>query len=895
MLVLSAAPISATPKWWSVEPIVRVNPPDDSANPIDAFVKAELREGGLSMSVQADRRTLIRRLYFDLLGLPPNPEAVDAFVKDPDPKAYDKLVDRLLKSSHFGERWAQHWLDIAHYADTHGFERDKLRPNAWRYRDYVIKSFNDDKPYHQFIREQIAGDVIAPGDPESVIATGFLAAGPYDFVGQQETKSPILRRAARADDLDDMVTQVLTATMGVTINCARCHNHKLDPIPQKDYYRLWSVFAGVKRGDRKVNAQAEQERNEQLKKRQARLGTIRSELGRLTGEGLDLADYVGGGDGRGSGVKGRGISIRDGNYFTKKLGYHKDIKVNRLQKLSLPGDPKDVKRFVQWVFVPDGKTPVRVAYKLEVDNLPPTTGHTWDAIRNGKLQSQVHAKINGVDYDSDQHSILGLHANGGICFNLRDVRSDSGFKAMRFSAMAGFGAIEKVAATKGGFSVYVDQELKFQNLKMRKDEAAFIDIDVPAKARHLTLVATDGGDGIGHDLFFLGDPQLTPDVESVKLTAADRQQVKALRSEEAKLASEVNRIANPDTVYAVQTDKPPVIKTLYRGSPEDPKDEVTPGTLGWLTHGSIDFGDNETAEGLRRLKLADWIVHSGNPLTRRVIVNRLWHYHFGQGLVTTPSDFGGGGSKPSHPQLLDYLADELLRKDWSLKAIHRLIVTSEAYKQSSVSADARSLASSSAGKNQSLLTSAATAVSIDADNRLLWRQNARRLDAESIRDAVLSVTGKLNSEPGGPGYRDFEYQEAYAPIYTYLTPDRPEHWKRSIYRFVVRTTPQQFMTTLDCPDPTNLTPVRNRTTTPLQSLTMLNNEFMLKQAGYFADRITADSGDDAEAQVIRAFQLAFSRVPAKAELDAGRRLLGQRGLFDLCRMLLNANEFAYVD
>jgi len=862
-------------QWWSAKPIVRPKVPVLASNPIDAFVDARLSEAGLKKSRQTDRRTLIRRLCFDLLGLPPDPKDVEMFIRDADPKAYEKLVDWLLKSRHFGERWAQHWLDIAHYADTHGFERDKLRPNAWRYRDYVIDSFNRDKPYHQFIREQIAGDVIAPSNPESVIATGFLAAGPYDFVGQQETKSPILRRAARADDLDDMVTQVLTATMGVTINCARCHDHKLDPIPQKDYYRLWSVFAGVKRGDRKVHAQAEEERSKQLKQRQARLGAIRSELGRLTGEGLDLADYVGGGDGRGSGVKGRGISIRDGNYHTKKLGYHRDIRVNRLQKLSLPGDPKDVKRFVQWVFVPDGKTPVPVAYKMEVTNLPPTSAHTWDAIRNGKLQSQVHAKINGVDYDTDDHSILGLHANGGICFNLRDIRKDSGFKAMRFTAMAGFGAIEKVAATKGGFSVYVDQKLKFQNLKMRKDGFAFVDIDVPVKARYLTLVATDGGDGIGHDLFFLGDPQLTPDVESTKLTEVGRQRVKELRKEEATLASEVNRIAYPDSVYAVQSEKPPVIKVLYRGSSEDPKDAVTPGALSWFNHGPIDFGDNETPEGQRRLRLADWIVNPGNPLTRRVIVNRLWHYHFGQGLVSTPSDFGGGGGKPSHPKLLDYLADELLRNNWSLKSIHRLILTSDTYKQRSVSN--------------------AKAARVDAGNRLLWRQNPRRLDAESIRDAVLSVTGKLNPERGGPGYRDFEYQEAYAPIYTYVTPDLPELWKRSIYRFVVRTTPHEFMTTLDCPDPASLTPVRNRTTTPLQSLTMLNNEFMLKQADYFAERLQSHISFNVDQQIARAFELTFARGPSPKELNAARKLVDTKGLFTLCRMLLNANEFAYVD
>ena len=849
----------------------------------------------MSMSPQADRRTLIRRLYFDLLGLPPTPKQVTDFINDLNPKAYENLVEELLKSPHFGERWAQHWLDIAHYADTHGFERDKLRVNAWRYRDYVIKSFNEDKPYNQFIREQIAGDVIDSKNPEAVTATGFLAAGPFDFVGQKETKSPILRRAARADDLDDMVTQVMTATMGITINCARCHDHKLDPISQKEYYQLWSVFAGVQRDDREIDINAATGREENLKQAKARLGQVRSELGHLTGEGLDLADYVGGGDGRGTGVKNRGINVRNGNLVMPHLGYQRDIQVNRLQKLSWPGDPKDAHKFLQWVFVPDGRTPVPVAYKLMVTNLPPTSGHFWDAIRNGKLQSQVHAKIDGVDYSKDGHTILGLHANGGACFNLREIRDNSGFKEMRFTAMVGFGAGESVASTRAGFSVYVDQDLKFQQLKMRKDAAARIDIKVPATAKYLTLVATDGSDGIGHDLLFLGDPKLTPAMHASKLAEGDRQRLEELRSEEKQLAMEVNRGTNPDMVYAIATEKPSVIKVLNRGSPEDTGDVVTPGTLGWAKHARVNFGDNETPEGERRRQLADWIAHPENPLTRRVIVNRLWHYHFGQGLVSTPSDFGRGGRKPSHPQLLDFLADELRLKNWSLKAIHRLIVTSEAYQQTSLAADIRRLTKSSAETDQSLLTSAATGAEVDAGNRLLWRQNPRRLDAESIRDAVLAVTGKLNPTMGGPGYRDFKYTEAYAPIYEYVTPDTPELWRRSIYRFIVRTTPHKFMTTLDCPDPATLAPVRNRTTTPLQSLALLNNEFMLKQSGYFAKRVESDAGENVEKQVRLAFELAFGRGPDTAERKAADNLIGQHGLFALCRMLMNANEFVYVD
>jgi hypothetical protein len=268
-------------------------------------------------------------------------------------------------------------------------------------------------------------------------------------------------------------------------------------------------------------------------------------------------------------------------------------------------------------------------------------------------------------------------------------------------------------------------------------------------------------------------------------------------------------------------------------------------------------------------------VHPDNPLTRRVIVNRLWHHHFGQGIVTTPSDFGLGGDKPSHPELLDWLAGELLRGGWSLKHVHRLIVTSAAYRQTSTAANDKASA-------------------LDAQNRLLWRQNPRRLDAESLHDAVLAVSGKLNLERGGPGFRDFKFTEAYAPIYEYVTPDRPELWRRSIFRFIVRTTPQQFMTTLDCPDPANLTPSRAQTTTALQALALSNNEFMLRQAQYLAARIEAEVSHR-EAAVRRAFELCFQRGPTSAELQTASLLVKHQSLFALCRMLLNASEFLYID
>lgn len=869
-----AAAVDKRGGHWSVQP-VRTDFAKDAS--VDAFIHAQLKEKGLTPSPEADRRTLIRRLTFDLHGMPPTPERVERFAKDAAPDAYARLVDELLASPHYGERWARHWLDIAHYADTHGFERDQLRPNAWRYRDYVIESLNADKPYDQFIREQVAGDVIAPNDPRAVVATGFLAAGPWDFVGQAETKSEMLRRAARAGDLDDMVTQVITSTMGITINCARCHDHKLDPITQQEYFSLWAVFAGVKRGEREVSA----EESARLAAERSRLGkelaAKRARLARLAGEGLELAKLL---------PENSGIDLRNGTVTKDKLSYHRDIQTNRLQVVDkVPG--------VKWVFVPDGAGKVAVDFKVEVQGVPPSSGHFWDTLANRPLNAQRGTKLGDTDYQTKGRTLLAMHANSGVTFDLPKLREQSGLAAMRLTGLVGFGAGPEAAATRADFTVFVDAKLKFQKLKLRKDETAALEVAVPASAKTLTLIATDGGDGIGHDLLFIGDPKLGPEAGDARLTAAEAAELKALRADVQKLEHDLKTLPEPPKVYAVVAEKvPPVVKVQRRGNPEDEGGEVAPGAFAWARHATAAFGDASMPEAQRRLALANWISHPANPLTARVIVNRLWHHHFGQGLVTTPSDFGIGGGKPSHPELLDFLAAELVRGGWTLKRMHRLIVTSAAYRQRSdgvVESGSNGTDAKAHRSNTPLLQH-----SVDSANRLLWRQNPRRLDAESLHDAVLAVSGKLNPERGGPGFRDFNYTEAYAPIYDYITPDKPELWRRSIYRFIVRTTPHRFMSTLDCPDPANLTPARTQTTTALQALTLSNNDFMLRQAGYLAARIERE-GMAGEQAIRRAFALTFQRGPTAAELRAAQTLLAQQSLFALCRMLLNANEFVYLD
>jgi hypothetical protein len=818
---------------WSVQPLRSLSPPASAfTHPIDAFISAKLSEHDLSFSPEADPRTLARRLHFDLLGLPPDFSSTAS-------TPYETLVDQLLASPHFGERQARHWLDIAHYADTHGFERDQLRPHAWRYRDYVIDAFNQDKPYDQFLREQIAGDTL---EPPVIPALGFLAAGPWDFVGHVETKSDLLKRAARAGDLDDIVTQVMTSTLGITMNCARCHDHKLDPITQQEYFQLCAVFAGIKRADRDADPAQSQHLQIEKNRLETEITTTRAQLDRSTGTALDLAKQL---------PEQSGIDLRTGRLTQEKLGYHRDLPANHSQ-------PVPAVAAILSVFVPNGHP----------SGIPNTSGHAWDAIANRPLNAQQSTVLNGIDYAKPEHSLLAMHANSGLTWDLNVLRLATGPKALRLTGLIGFGAGPNAAASLADFSVLIDGVLAFQKLKLRKDQTATLNLEIPPAATTLSFIATDGGDGISSDLLFIGDPKLTPIFPPENLSPTEQQKIAALRRHLTTLEAELKALPEPERVYAFTAEQiPPIIRVQRRGNPEDEAQEVTPGAFTWLNHAPPELGDHQTPEHQRRRRLADWITAPTNPLTARVIVNRLWHHHFGQGLVTTPSDFGLGGDLPSHPELLDFLAHELIANGWRLKPLHRLIVTSKTYRQRSTSPP-----------------------SADSANRLLARQNPRRLDAETLRDTVLAVSGQLNLQRGGPGFRDFHYTEAYAPIYDYTTPNTPEQWKRSIYRFIVRTTPHQFLTTLDCPDPANLTPARVQTTTALQALALSNNEFMLQQADFLAKRLQAETTSPTAA-ITRAFQLCFQRPPSQQELQAAQKL----DLFALCRTLMNANEFIYVD
>lgn len=870
-------------KHWAWQPIRRPPLPDIALqtqalnhfvayNAIDHFIIAKLQELNLPQSPLAPLRERVRRLTFDLHGLPNTPTETPELANHSDSEdIYEKTVDRYLANPAYGEKWARHWLDIAHYADTHGFERDQRRPNAWRYRDYVIDSWNSDLPYDQFVQQQIAGDIIAPREPASVIATGFLAAGPYDFVGQEETQNEVLRRQARADDLDDMITQVMTSLCGVTLHCARCHEHKLDPISQTEYYEMVALFSAVRRTDRPVDYQQLKEYEEKQTALGQNLAALRSELKKIRNQGLDLADVVGAGNGFGTGKLGSGIDPVTGAVQLEKRGFLEGAKLNHfstIQRLGIDG-----------IAIPDGLID-GVEQRLQITStgieiaVPDTSGACWDAVRNGPVHSQHSTVLDGVDYGTE-HAMLGLHANVAITFDLDHFRKTTQKELTHFRSGVGyFGQTEREGA-----SIYIlldgAEAVKYEKLG-RNDGLKSIDLPLTPKNRFLTLLITDAGNGIGHDQICFIDPVLTSrDFQDNDQQALNREkEIQRLETELTTLQTAKDQLAVPQRYFGIQNTAETPIFRLRRGNPEDPLEPVNPNALRCLSV-PLDLKSGATTDEERRAAFANWLVNPQHPLLARVIVNRLWHYHFGRGLVDTPSDFGLGGSLPTHPELLDWLASELIDHDWSIKHIQRLICTSYTYQQSSIRNEA--------------------AFAKDSQNQYLWRRSPKRLDAEALRDAVLSASGCIDRRFHGTGYEDFEYQEEYAPVYRYIPANAPALWRRSIYRYIVRTTTHQFLATLDCPNAANLTPVRDHTTTPLQALALLNNDFMRDQAQRLAERLQKECGDNIEAKIERAFLLTFTRLPSEREKKASLEVIQQSSVAVFCLTLFNANEFIFVD
>lgn len=862
--------------WWSLQPVNTPATPEEfrDLHPIDAFVRARLVEHGLEPSPRADPRTLIRRLSFDLRGLPPTPEEVEAFLADDSDSAWEAVVERMLASPDYGERWARHWLDLARFGESQGFERDKIRDNAWPYRDWVIQALNEDLPFDQFARLQIAGDVLHPGDADATTATGFLVAGPYDEVGQSQ-QSAAMRAVVRQDEMEDYIGTVSQTFLGLTVNCARCHDHKFDPITQTEYYQLAAALAGVKPGERVLPADESRRQlanaqqslkmvNDRIagllepvrerllsERRQAAAATPSPEpIARWTFE-TDLQDEVGSLHGTAHG----GATIRDGQLVL-------DGKQAYVSTASLSVPLRDM-TLEAWVRL--DSLDQRGGGVLSVQS---TDGHVFDAIVYGEKQpNQWMAGSNGFvrwksfDGPAEQEAndalvhIAITYDSEGTIRGFRNgapygqaYRSDGPVTYQPGTSQILFGLRHGTAAGGNRMLAGRIEQAHLYDKALSPEEIASSAARFPVVSRQQLLAA---------------------------LTDDQRAALAEWEAEASELTGRVKSLSDR-RVYVVSPRKAEVTHVLLRGNPATPAEEVGAGGIGALRGLSNDFSlPPDAAEGERRKKLAEWMTSAQNPLFARVIVNRLWHYHFGTGIVSSPNDFGFNGARPTHPELLDYLARELIANNWSLKALHRLIVTSETYRQSS-KPDAAKL-------------------EVDAENRWLWRYAPQRLEAEVIRDTLLKVSGRLNSFRGGPSFRNFETFVHNSQFYIMQDREGPEYHRRTIYRMWIRSGRNRLLDAFDCPDPSVTTPDRVVTTTPTQSLSLLNNSFVLRMADALEERVLQEAAESLDAQVIEVYRLTLQRAPFEDEQRLAVLFVRQHGLAALARVLFNTNEFLFAE
>ncbi len=974
---------------WSLKPLTNPAPPATrnkswAQSKIDQFILARLTKSGLKPAPEADRVTWLRRVSFDLVGLPPSPEQVQAFVKDGRRDAYERVVDELLESPRYGECWAQHWLDVVRYADTHGFEVNTERPNAWPYRDYVIDAFNHDTPYDRFIREQIAGDAL-----DQDAATGFLVTASVLLPGQIGADD-ISKRLARQDSLDEIVVNTAQTFLGLSVGCARCHDHKFDPISARDYYSMQSFFAGVEYGDRELRtaeALARQQEAALLRHRVAELenklarfeplaraGAIpsRQTNARLNEESFPplVAKFV-------------RFTIHDANLHPT-LGLIEPC-VDEFEIFSDEATPRNVALASQGTKVTASGSRTSAIHRLEHINdgkygnsrswMADEAGRGWvlfelpEAVRIGKINWSRDREGNFTDRLATAYTLeagRSLEAMTRLVavpplrpavqasmntdrfaprkakrlrFTIKETNNlepcidelevfDTGSRNV---ALASAGT----TVTSSGDTVVADRHelrqindgqygnsrswmsnekgkgwvvLEFPSEQMiervvwgRDREGKFSDrlatsyvIEVADAAGQWRLVA----DSTDRRAYVPGENISRPAAFSTAgLNTDEASKANALLAEKKALEVKIAVANLGQMAFAGTFRKPDSIHLLNRGDPEQPKEEVSPAVLSVL--GSLKL-PNEAGEQQRRLKLADWIASPQNPLTARVMVNRIWQGHFGNGIVETPSDFGRNGAKPSHPELLDWLASEFIRSGWSVKHLHRLIVLSATYRQSSVIRNQYSVTSKQSDKRSSgkpntdsLITDYSKAQQIDSDVRLLWRFPSRRLESEPIRDSMLAVSGKLNLKMGGRGFDLFDNRgglSGFKPVESFSG----DGLRRMIYAHKVRREREAVFGAFDCPDAGQSTARRRESTTPIQALNLFNSRFTLEQTEAFVARVRGDVGDDPMKQIRRVYQLALSRNPSPAEIADVEAVVSSHGLPTLCRALFNSNEFLFI-
>jgi Protein of unknown function (DUF1553)/Protein of unknown function (DUF1549)/Planctomycete cytochrome C len=801
-----AASSGPSADFWSFKPVRVDRPPvtqdkDFPGNPLDAFIAAKLHSAGLAPSPSADRRTLIRRLYLDVLGLPPSPAEIAQFAADADPLAWNRLVDRVLASPHFGERWARHWLDVVRFAETDGFETNIERPNAYPYRDYLIGAFNADKPYDRLVFEQLAGDSVGAD-----AATGFLVGGPCDKV---KSPDPVLTRMQRQDELTDIINTTGTTFLGLTLGCAKCHNHKFDPIPQHDFYAVEAVFAGVQHGERPLDAVDEPRR---LAHRQELI----AEIERTT---------------------------------------------RALARLGLR-PPVDPRRNTE-VFEPVRARRVRFTIRATNDGTEPCLDELV-ILAAARGNSGVRT-LENVALASAGATVSVSSVFPGSSFHKRAHLNDGRFGNERSWISNEHG--------KGWAIVEFPRDCLISQIEWGRDRSGVYRDRLPTDY----LIEAQSADGRWKPIAG-SDGRLPPGASALPLAVLPARLSSDERREASKRFAELQRLSNErentsasPRVYAGLFEQPDPVHRLYRGDPGSPRDVVNPGAIAAV--GPLEIPP-AAPEQERRVALARWIARPQNPLTARVMVNRLWHYHFGRGIVETPSDFGHNGGRPSHLELLDWLANELVHSGWSLKHVHRLILTSATYRQ--------------------LSAPRVDGLKVDASARLLWRFPPRRLEAEAIRDSMLTASGVLEERMGGPGFSPFQPNTNYVRVYRPKEQFGPSEWRRMVYMSKVRMEQDSVFGAFDCPDAGLIAPRRTQSTTAVQALGLFNSRFTEEQADLMAERCRHEAGSGAAPGVQRAFELAFGRQPDEVESRAAELLVARYGLPSLCRALFNANEFLFL-
>ena len=815
---------------WSFQPLAHPAVPEvkDKAWPrgeIDRFVLARLEKEGLHPSAEADRVSWLRRVYFDLIGLPPTPEQVDAFIKDTSSDAFERVVDDLLKSPRYGERWAQHWLDVVRYADTHGFEVNTERPNAWPYRDYVIRAFNNDTPYDRFIKEQLVGDALGED-----AATGFLVTASVLLPGQIGKDEPSMR-LARQDSLDEIVVNIGQTFLGLSVGCARCHDHKFDPITQRDYYAMQAFVAGVEYLDRDLRTPEAMLAKKGADEARKHIAEIDQQLVRF----VPLAD---------SGAERPMISAKmNTDRFAPMKAKRVRFTINATNNLEPCIDELEA-------FTPEG---VNVAL----------------------ASAGAVASASGSITVADRHDLK--HINDGLYGNSRSWMSNENGKGWVAIEFAEEHVIDRVVWGR-------DRQEKFKD-RLATDYV----IEVAAAGGEWHKVADS------HDRQKFDPKNKKPVAFSTKgLSKKDADEATRLMNARKSLDVRIANATGMQKAFAGTFRKPDEIHVLSRGDPEQPKEEVTPAVITSIDRLSLP---RDADEQERRRALADWIASPRNPLTARVMVNRIWQGHFGTGLVETPSDFGVNGARPSHPELLDWLAQEFIRGGWNVKRMHRLIVLSAAYRQSSSISDLGLRIADSKTSATDVFANPKSEIPnpqlIDADDRLLWRYPSRRIEAETIRDAMLAVSWRLNLKMYGRGFDLFDKRgglTGFTPVESYSG----DGLRRMIYAHKVRREREAVFGSFDCPDAGQSTARRRESTTPIQALNLFNSRFTFDESNALAARVKREAGDDITKQITRAYELALNRAPSSDEKNDAVSVVRTHGLAALCRALFNSNEFLFL-